>query len=360
MKTNYELFDKIILFISCTFIYLSFFNNTLSVLPILIALTLTCFLIIFDKRVMIRLILYLLFVAISLYNQDLVFFIPLIAYDLFNEENKFLYILPLIPLSQFILNFGLLDSMLVIVVFVVAVFIRFKSIDIIGYKKKYYDVIDTSKELSLKLNEQNKDLIEKQDNEIFIATLNERNRIAREIHDHVGHQLSSAILQLGALMAICKDESTKSNLLELKKTLDIGMDNIRQSVHNLYDTSIDLNEALIDIIDHFNYCTVTYDNTLQLRPTQKQCYALIAIVKEALSNVMKHSNGTHVSIILREHPQLYQLIIHDNGTQVNPLTDEGIGLKNMAQRIEVFKGHLDIKTNNGFEIFISFPKETLR
>ena len=59
---------------------------------------------------------------------------------------------------------------------------------------------DTSTELNMALKEKNRNLLEKQDNEIYLATLKERNRIAREIHDNVGHMLSRSILQMGALL----------------------------------------------------------------------------------------------------------------------------------------------------------------
>jgi len=54
--------------------------------------------------------------------------------------------------------------------------------------------------MAMLLRQKNRELIEKQDYEIRLATLNERGRIAREIHDHVGHLLSRSILQIGALM----------------------------------------------------------------------------------------------------------------------------------------------------------------
>ena len=57
---------------------------------------------------------------------------------------------------------------------------------------------DDSRERDLLLSQKNKALLEKQDYEIYNATLKERNRIAREIHDNVGHVLSKFILMLGA------------------------------------------------------------------------------------------------------------------------------------------------------------------
>ena len=71
---------------------------------------------------------------------------------------------------------------------------------------------DTSTELNLVLQEKNKNLMEKQDYEIYLATLRERNRIAREIHDNVGHMLSRSILQMGALITIHKEEPLHGQL----------------------------------------------------------------------------------------------------------------------------------------------------
>jgi len=357
MSTKYAYMDKIVLFLSCSIIYLAQGSVTLSVLPLLTALTITCFLIIYEEKTLYRLCLYALYFFLSLYFLDLVYFLPLIIYDLMNERNKLLFLLPLLPFTQFVTRFGIIESILIVIVFVIAVFIRYKSSDIVSFKSRYYRLVDDTKELTLQLDQNNKELLQRQDNDIYIATLNERNRIAREIHDHVGHQLSSAILQLGALMAICKDDNTKNNLIELKKTLNIGMDNIRQSVHNLYDTSIDLNEKLKEIIQGFTFCQVNYDNSIHLVPTQQQCYAILAIVKESFSNIIKHSNATEVKVILKEHPSMYQVIIHDNGTIPQINLDHGIGLKNMEQRVTLLHGHFQLRTTQGFEIFLSLPKE---
>ncbi len=357
MLSRYAYMDRLVLFITCSFVYLASHNNVLSVLPVLAALSISCFLIVFEKNVAFRMVLYGFSFLLSIYFLDMVYFLPLFVYDLINEKQKLLYIMPLIPFSMFILDYGFYESLLIIIILVLAVFIRYKSTEIVTYKSKYYHLIDDTKELTIKLNNTNRNLIEKQDNEVHIATLNERNRIAREIHDHVGHQLSSAILQLGALMAISKDESTKGHLLELKKTLNTGMDNIRQSVHDLYDTSIDLDAKLTEIIEGFTFCDIEYDSMINHSPEQIQCYAFIAIVKEALSNIIKHSNATKVRLVLREHPSMFQLIIHDNGSVYHYHPDQGIGLKNMEERIENLKGHLQIQTTNGFKIFISVPKE---
>ena len=98
-------------------------------------------------------------------------------------------------------------------------------------------------------------LLEKQDYEIQVATLNERNRIAREIHDSVGHLLSRSILQLGALKAVHRQEPELNAQLDtLKSTLSQAMDSIRESVHDLHEESIDLRSQLETLCRGFTFC----------------------------------------------------------------------------------------------------------
>ena len=88
---------------------------------------------------------------------------------------------------------------------------------------------DNSKELTTQLVEKNKAMQRNQDYEIYLATLKERNRIAREIHDNVGHMLTRSILQLGALSVINKDETVGEAINDLSGTLNTAMTRIRSS-----------------------------------------------------------------------------------------------------------------------------------
>lgn len=82
-------------------------------------------------------------------------------------------------------------------------------------KRNLIRLRDTSTELSLVMREKNRKLLEEQDTEIYMATLKERNRIAREIHDNVGHMLSRAILQMGALSTVYEEEPLHGQLLKV-------------------------------------------------------------------------------------------------------------------------------------------------
>lgn len=224
-------------------------------------------------------------------------------------------------------------------------------------KQEYIKYRDTSKEFSIELEQKNKELLEKQDYEINIATLNERNRIAMEIHDNVGHLLSSSILQIGAILATTQDNTLTKNLETVNHTLSTAMDSIRNSVHNIHNDALQLTPQIQSIVDQFTFCEISLDNTITNNPNSKITYCFISIVKEALANIMKHSNADMVSITLREHPKLYQLKIQDNGSSVISDFDNGIGIKNMEHRVSSLNGNLTIHPQNGFTIFISIPKE---
>lgn len=219
---------------------------------------------------------------------------------------------------------------------------------------------DDSEERNILLAEKNKHLIEKQDSEVYVATLKERNRIAREIHDNVGHMITRSILQMGALMTINKEEPLHGQLESVKSNLDLAMNNIRESVHDLHDESIDMRQTIIDLAkeleDGFD-CRVEYDAGKNI---DRKCkYAVIGIVKEGVSNIIKHSKNDRVDIIFREHPGMYQLVIHDYSSAKNnqeEVSGEGIGLQNMQDRVSALNGNISIDRSNGFKIFVTIPR----
>lgn len=213
---------------------------------------------------------------------------------------------------------------------------------------------------NLLLAQENTQLMQAQDNEINLATMRERNRIAREIHDNVGHMLTRALLQSGALIIINKDEKLKEPLEGLKATLDTAMTSMRESVHTLHDDSVDLKKIVDDCVaaarEKF---TVNYDYDLGSTVPGKVRLCIAGVVKEGLSNAVKHSGGDSIDLILREHPAFYQLVIKDNG-RTGKIMETGIGLKNMRERAADVGGQISFSASEkGFRIFMSVPKENV-
>ena len=215
---------------------------------------------------------------------------------------------------------------------------------------------DISHEAALLLREKNRELVEKQDYEIRLATLNERGRIAREIHDHVGHLLSRSILQLGALMATAGSEGEKKNLSTVHETLSGAMDRIRESVHDLHSESIDLRTRIEALAGGFTFCPIQLRYALESEPESEIACCFIAVAGEGLSNIIRHSSATRVTLALLEHPALYQLVLQDNGSAGSRGPGKGLGLQSMAHRVEELGGRFSVDQSGGFRIFVSVPK----
>lgn len=216
---------------------------------------------------------------------------------------------------------------------------------------------DDSTETSLSLRQKNKALMQKHDYEIHVATLSERNRIARDIHDNVGHLITRSLLQTGAIQVINQDETLNEPLQNLHETLNTAMTSIRNSVHDLHDESLPLEHVLQELAHSVTELHVTLDYDIEHDLPKELKYAFIAIVKEALNNTVKHSNADKFSIHVKEHPAIYQLDLQDNGTTTADIAETGIGLTGMQERILSLGGIIRITNDNGFRIFISVLKK---
>lgn len=244
------------------------------------------------------------------------------------------------------------------------------------------ELSDTAAEHRMDLERRNKILREQQDAEIYAATLRERNRIAREIHDNVGHTLSRCILMTGAIATINTDENLKEPISQLEEQLHQAMTRIRESVHDLHDDSMDLKESAELLIRDFKACDADLECAVSRSVPKEVKYCFLSVLREALTNVARHSNATQVHVRIIEHPAIYQLTIHDNGTMLSPeimqdgrsadnlstidaddrqfyetRSNGGIGLNNMRERVKAMQGSISITAYNGFRIFISIPKK---
>lgn len=264
----------------------------------------------------------------------------------------------LTKLQDIILN----DILEVVLLMAFAIMLSYFTEQLLGYQMKLHSMRDASMEHDMLMEQMNHQLIEKQNAQIYNATLKERNRIAREIHDNVGHMITRSILQVGAIGVINTDEKLKAPISDLKSTLDTAMDSIRKSVHDLYDESVDLRQALAKLkpTDSAFAFSLEYDCEDDVPRDVK--YAFIAIAKEAVNNAVKHSNGDEIRIIVREHPAFYQLEINDNGTSADERrlsgeTGDGIGIKNIKERVAAIGGTMRIKADDGFMIFVTLMKK---
>lgn len=284
------------------------------------------------------------------------FFLPLVLYNVLFLPWWPVCLLAAVPLIRVSETASVSSFVFLCILLVFGILLRWHTHALQALKSESNSLRDSARELSMKLERQNRELLEKQDAEISAAALQERGRIAREIHDSVGHLLSSSLLQVGALLAINRDDKTRGGLSTLHDTLDEAMSSIRRSVHDLHDESIDLYEQLYRLAKLFTFCPLDFHYELETDPSVKVKYAFLAIAKEGLTNVVRHSKATGASLLLREHPAFYQFILADNGPVEDYRPENGIGLQNIRERVEALHGVVNITAGNGFRIFISIPK----
>ena len=366
------------------------FTDQSSIAVLLVVVATTALLQYFSHRTL-TIVAVALLVAASFFVPTFIAFLPLFCFILLEHDLRKSLLLLTLPVVFNHSYFQIETLAFIIMMTLLAAVIRIacnQLRDLIVENKK---IRDNSIELQLALQRKNKALTENYEEDIYHVTLKERNRIAREIHDNVGHLLSRSILQIGAVQAIIQsnefkdslsspeelyelrenyiedsievlvndavEDAIKDSLDSLQETLDSAMTSVRQSVHNLRDDSIDLQEAINKMIQPMT-CKVefNYDMSSEIENNVKFCF--LGVLKEALTNISKHSNATKVTIALKEHPAFYQLLIQDNGTAQAEVSSVGMGITNMEKRVETLDGRFNINTEDGFRIFVSVPKPT--
>lgn len=200
-----------------------------------------------------------------------------------------------------------------------------------------------------------------------IARLDERNRISRKLHDVTGHTLSSALLQVGALSVINQDERLKEPLEKLHETLDWGMTEIRNAVHDLHADSCDLALELQGCLDRAEGFETKLNMSGPLELPLQFKLDLLAIAREAVTNAVRHSEGSRIELSLVVRPSLVVLDIADDGRGLpaeGPESSDlrapgGMGLDNMREVAERNGGILALRRSErgGLTVHAAFAKD---
>ena len=226
---------------------------------------------------------------------------------------------------------------------------------------------DELQERALALEARNRDLADRQDYEVELATLAERARIAREIHDNVGHQLTRASLQAEALRVVHADEpGVAADFADVKRTVDEALQLVRASVHALNDNATNLSVQLERIVEGARSDSgpqIELEVLAEHAPANvANCFA--AVLREALSNAMRHAHAKTITVRCMEHPSFYQLVVTDDGTGgvrtgARSATG-GMGLASMRERVEALGGTFTAGSRvgaSGWRVFATIPKQ---
>ncbi|MEO6863706.1 MAG: sensor histidine kinase [Microcoleus sp.] len=202
------------------------------------------------------------------------------------------------------------------------------------------------------------------------ATLQERNRIAREIHDGLGHTLAAQTIQLNNALLFWKSEDEKA-LEFMKQAKQLGSEaflEIRKSVSVLRSNplqGLSVESAIDKLLQDFQRMTaIEVSNSIRLPVplSQEMNTTLYRIVQESLTNIHKHAHATMVTVGLQQHAGQIHLSISDNGKGFDPAQNTtGFGLQGMRERVAALSGQFAIysESGNGCRISVSLPSQNI-
>lgn len=197
--------------------------------------------------------------------------------------------------------------------------------------------------------------------ESLAATL-ERTRIAREIHDSLGHTLTDLDTQLAVAQTLRSHNPTQAfQAIDTAKFLARQcIEDVSQALDRMRQSDFNLNQALIALLEQLPQTStlqVQWKVNLPEMPIY-QSYQIYCIVKEGLMNVQKHAQASQVSFFAHQTTAGISLELRDNGigfdrTAFHP----GFGLQGMIERVQLLGGQLDIETahTQGTQIYVTLP-----
>lgn len=198
----------------------------------------------------------------------------------------------------------------------------------------------------------------------IITVLKERNFIAQKLHDHLGHRITSSIMQLEVTKEMIgnNDEVARKSLVTAMGNLREGMEEIRDFLRQVKPgQSVIGIENIKDLVLRFQYVTGIETvflcdgdiSTIKL----KELGIIEDNIKEALTNAAKYSNATKITVSILEFNMFYRIEIKDNGIGVEKLS-KGLGLRGIEERLEEINGRVEYYNNDGFVVNMIINKGT--
>jgi signal transduction histidine kinase len=197
--------------------------------------------------------------------------------------------------------------------------------------------------------------------ESLAATL-ERTRIAREIHDSLGHTLTDLDTQLAVAQTLrSHDPAQAFQAIDTAKQLARQcIEDVSHTISGMRELDFDLNQSLITLLEQLRQTTtlnVDWKVNLPNLPIY-QGYQIYCLVKEALMNIQKHAKASHIQFSAYRTEQGITLNIVDDGIGFDKSTrTPGFGLQGMMERVQLLGGQFELQTKiaQGTQIHITLP-----
>lgn len=187
--------------------------------------------------------------------------------------------------------------------------------------------------------------------ESLAATL-ERNRIARDIHDSLGHTLTTLDIQLELAQRLHQRHPDKAlqALNTAKELSSQSLTEVRRALQTMREENFDLNKALVTLVDLVKQ-NQSFDiqQQVNLPPLPLQTsHQLYCIVQEGLTNIQKYAVASRVSLRGQSTAEGIVLDLEDDGIGFDPdLPHTGFGLRGMQERVKILGGQLKLNSTPG-------------
>lgn len=196
-----------------------------------------------------------------------------------------------------------------------------------------------------------------------IAEDKERKRLAREIHDTLGHALTGIAAGVDACIAMIdiNPEATKKQLMVISKVVRQGIVDVRNSLNKLRPGALEqhgFKGAIENMIEEFTSVsdlTITLDYRLDkvdFENTKEDI--LFRVIQESVTNAVRHGDATHIDISLYIEDNSLYLKIQDNGQGCEEI-HYGFGLKQMKERLGMINGKVAYDGHHGFLTIVTIP-----
>lgn len=223
---------------------------------------------------------------------------------------------------------------------------------------KYY------KEEKEKTEELNAKLVESLEKIEELTLIKERNRIASELHDSIGHKLTGLIMQLEMAEYYIDNskQETRKLIIQSKQNSRDSLKELREVVEALKEPCLkgDFIPLIRELSNKFSQMTkieVNLNNSgREIKLTPEAKIVLYKIIQEALTNSAKHGNVKKVDIIINYLKDKIEIIIKDDGIGCNQII-KGNGLDGITKKVESLNGIVSFNGDNGFEIKLLFNME---
>ncbi|BDX05668.1 sensor histidine kinase [Planctobacterium marinum] len=205
------------------------------------------------------------------------------------------------------------------------------------------------------LRQKNQLLKVSQDELAKMAATAERERIARDLHDLIGHTFSLITVkaQLAHKLADIDIDKSKQELKDLEHLSRTAMAEIRETVHNYQQK--DMTSEIAKAKALAKSADIEFHSEIEAIPQKESTNSALAwVIRESFTNMVKHSEATSCQLSCKTVADQYRLTISDNGQPQTEIT-AGDGLTGIKERVTALGGKLTVATNGGFSIQVEVP-----